>query len=233
MTDLPLPGSAPPAPPPPPPEGWRAPVPVSGKAVASLVCGVGGLVICVLLAPVGLVLGAIAMGETGREGTRGGRGFAIAGTVVSLLAIVGNIIVFGFFFGVMPGMLEDEFKPDAEQLNADAKLIVERVQEYYLNNNDSLGPGGPVLGMPEDGYDSGYDTAPAVEDGRVAGSLEIEHLMNPGESHHYQSMWSLAVTSRERATLTAYDWDGNAVLEWQITDAGKGRYIEVPRSTNR
>ncbi|MCB9936291.1 MAG: DUF4190 domain-containing protein, partial [Planctomycetes bacterium] len=71
-----------PPPPPPPPygyyEGAPSAKPTSGKAIASLICGlVGFLVICYvpgIAALVGVVLGILAIIETGAEGKRSGRG---------------------------------------------------------------------------------------------------------------------------------------------------------------
>lgn len=245
MTDLPLPGQVPPAPPPPPPEGWRAAVPVSGKAVASLVCGVAGLVICFLFSLVGLVLGAIAIGETGRDGVRRGRGMAVGGTVVSLVGLLVNVAIVGFVFGVLPGMMEDRLEIDQEAVSRDAERIIQRLQRYHSANGNSLGPGGPVLALapaqsetvverrPGEHYEA--DMIPDTKDGRVTGRLTLRHLFRFGELEHAPGLerWRLTITSRDRATLQAVTWGGEVAREYQVTDAGKGRYIEVPGSTNR
>jgi len=75
------------APPPPPPPEYPAPK-TSGMAIASLVLGTLGFLTCVT-APVGLVLGIVAMVQIGRTPERlRGMGLAVAGTVISGVAIL-------------------------------------------------------------------------------------------------------------------------------------------------
>jgi len=65
----------------------------NGKAIASLVCSVAGLMCCGLPAIAGIILGIIAMRETKRTG-QDGNGLAIAGLVIGALAVVGYVIYF-------------------------------------------------------------------------------------------------------------------------------------------
>ncbi|WP_319435795.1 DUF4190 domain-containing protein [Mycobacterium sp. RTGN5] len=65
----------------------------NGKAIASLVTSVAGLLCCGLPAIAGLILGIIAMRETKRTG-QDGNGLAIAGVVVGALVIVGYLAYF-------------------------------------------------------------------------------------------------------------------------------------------
>ncbi|NTY59969.1 DUF4190 domain-containing protein [Mycolicibacterium sphagni] len=74
------------------------PVGTNGKAIASLVCSVAGL-LCCAPAIAGLILGIIAMRETKRTG-QDGNGLAIAGVVVGALAIAGYIVYFLFMLGL-------------------------------------------------------------------------------------------------------------------------------------
>ena len=70
----------------------------SGLAIASLACGICGLVIPllgVILGILGIVFGVVAMNQTGRDPTLGGRGMAIAGLVCGIVVIVGTGIVIG------------------------------------------------------------------------------------------------------------------------------------------
>jgi hypothetical protein len=88
----------PPAAPPPPPGygyGEGAPVRNDGKAVASLVCGLVGLVLA------GIILGivAIVFGVQSRKaidasgGQLKGRGMATAGLVLGIIDIVTNAVI--------------------------------------------------------------------------------------------------------------------------------------------
>src|SRR4051794_37339286 len=79
---------------------WEAyqPAPrTSGLAIASLIVGICGLFFCPLVCIVSLILGFVALSDTGKPYVQG-RGLAIAGTIVSaigVLLIVGLIILIG------------------------------------------------------------------------------------------------------------------------------------------
>ncbi|NKZ05826.1 DUF4190 domain-containing protein [Actinomadura latina] len=85
------PGSQPPYPPPPPPgPGYGSPYgndKTNGLAVAAFVTGLLGC-----FGVLGLILGAIALSQIGRNGGRG-RGFAIAGIIFSCLWIVTGVTI--------------------------------------------------------------------------------------------------------------------------------------------
>jgi hypothetical protein len=79
----------------PPPPGYGAPL-TKGLAVASLVLGIIGILtswfgLGGILGIIGLVLGLVAIGKA-RKGKAGGKGVAIAGTVLSGLAIALTIV---------------------------------------------------------------------------------------------------------------------------------------------
>jgi hypothetical protein len=71
----------------------------NGKAIASLVTSVAGLLCCGLPAIAGLILGIIAMRETKRTG-QDGNGLAIAGVVIGALVIVGYLAYVVIMIGV-------------------------------------------------------------------------------------------------------------------------------------
>ena len=214
----------PPMPPPPPPPfpvgGWQPPKPTSGKAIASLVCGLVAFAgafcyLPALAAPVGLILGLLGIIETGREGARSGRGMAIAGTVVSalaVLAIIGAIVAFVAFARVA----EDQVHAGmAEELNAEQTELLDSLKKYYTANDGSLGPGGPIL-------------ANRVEPGapdRVQGALTIDHLMD-SDRRGRGARWSLKVTGPASATLTCTR-RGELLREVQISDIGKDQWIQT------
>ena len=69
--------------------GPPTPAKTSGLAIASLVLGILGLVSCGLAAIPGLILGVVALVRIGRSrGALGGKGYAVAGTTVSVVFIL-------------------------------------------------------------------------------------------------------------------------------------------------
>lgn len=79
-----------------PDHGLRPPAGGNGPAVAALVLGVTGLLTSVvfiggLLGVLGLVLGIVALGAGGRTGV--GRGKAVAGLVMSCIAIALSVLM--------------------------------------------------------------------------------------------------------------------------------------------
>ena len=224
-----------------PPGGWAPPKPTSGKAIAALICGlVGFVVFCYLpaiAALVGIVLGIIALLETGKEGTRCGRGMAIAGVIISALAVVANAGWIGFI--VTMGRMGDEQRDErrAERVEQDQALILERIQEYCEANDGSLGPGGPVLAHKV--ADNGHTHPVAANSepkktpvgGKVTDKLELEHLVGDGELQWARrrggSGWELVITGQKTATLRARRWDGEILREVEIMDAAKGRWRQT------
>jgi hypothetical protein len=100
----PPPGLAPPGYPPFPPPSYPGayaygydpyaparPAGTNGKAIASLVTSLAGLLFCGLPSIVGLILGIIAMRETKRTGQEG-HGMALAGVIVGALAAAGWLL---------------------------------------------------------------------------------------------------------------------------------------------
>lgn len=59
------------------------PRPTSGLALASMICGIGGMVLCFIVLPsiAAVILGHLALKETS-DGTRSGKGQAITGLVL-------------------------------------------------------------------------------------------------------------------------------------------------------
>ncbi len=222
--------------PPPPFADFQPPRPASGKAIASLICGVAGLLVCVVISLIGVVLGIIGITETGREGTRSGRGLAIAGTVVSSLSVVGSIAILALLLGFGRVAEQEQEQRRAENLDQDIALVIGRVQQYYQANNESLGPGGPVLAEaqpkpaePKRGRDDrGERVIPNVRDGKVQGELSIRHLVRTGELSYSGNLdrWELVVTDHHKATIRARDWNGGVLREVNITDAATGAHFE-------
>jgi hypothetical protein len=80
-----------PAPPLPMPAGGAS-VPSSGgtsqMALWAMITGIFGLLCCQILAPVSIVLGAVALSQLKHHPERRGAGFAIAGIVLGVLALL-------------------------------------------------------------------------------------------------------------------------------------------------
>ena len=75
------------------------PLGTNGKAIASLVSSLAGLLFCGLPSIAGLILGVIAMRECRRTG-QDGYGFAVAGTVVGALVTALIALYFIFIIGI-------------------------------------------------------------------------------------------------------------------------------------
>ena len=79
--------------------GGYAPAPAaeqktSGKAIASLVCGIGGLLVAgVILGPIAVILGVVAKREIEADSQLSGDGLAIAGIVAGAIAFVLAIVI--------------------------------------------------------------------------------------------------------------------------------------------
>jgi len=242
-----------PPPPPPPPPGFGEGMgsrPTSGMAIASLILGLVGLigVFCwfpVIGSLVGVIMGIVAIGQTGKNGKRSGRGLAIAGTIVSALAIVAMVAWVGAWFYLIDKAGEEVERSMAAQTEADQKLILERLKAYYDANEQSLGPGGPVLAQNStSSYDGTYrsqpantalpdNTAPAVDTRpRVAGALTLkdlvgEHELSFGTRSGGGMGWELTISGKASASLRATDWSGNVVREVDIRDIGRNQIVQV------
>lgn len=221
-----------------PPGGWAPPKPTSGKAVASLICGLAGPVAAFLCAPlgvavlVGLVLGILGIVETGKNGSRAGRGMAIAGTSISALAVVATVAIFVGFMAMWRAGEEQSQQYQQEQLAEDADLIAARVQQYCLANDKSLGPGGPVLADSASAYPAG--TAPVANSPNpsgltVSGSLELSHLVSENELKYGHNRgggamggWELIINGQTSATIRHRSWDGEVIWEEELSDTVRG-----------
>lgn len=234
-----MPGAAPP----PPPEDWQPAKPTSGKAVASLVCGLAGLAVgffCQILylaIPVGLVLGVLGILETGRAGRRSGRGLAIAGVILSCLAACGAVAATVILLRLGNRAQEDYQEMQSRELDREVDLIVSRLQAYHKANG-TLGPGGPFLAAPVNlsqnvpepvGNAASSTPAPnqsGVRDGRIVTALRLDHLVRENEvsAAGDLSNYRLTVTGDASARLTIHDWSNRVLREIEIVDAATGRW---------
>ena len=130
MSTQPSPYAPPPggAVPPPPygtvvadPAAWGRPVPTDGWSIA-------GLVAAFVLAPVGLVLSIVGLVRT-RDGQRGGRGLAIAGTAVSAAVMVLGLLLASI---AIPTFLNQRQKGYDAQLRTDLRTTQTAMESYWV-----------------------------------------------------------------------------------------------------
>ncbi|MBV6514430.1 MAG: hypothetical protein HPKKFMNG_00054 [Planctomycetes bacterium] len=201
--------------------------PQSGKAVGSLICaGVGlvGGVLCGVLGIavlVGIVLGALAIAETGPNGSRTGRGLAITGTVINVVLLLGAVAAGFAWYHYVSQQSRQNLEVDAAQLREDFELIRSRLKTYYERNNQSLAPGGPRLA--EHGKPGISNGAPGEALGVVQGALKINDLVWDGELNEYAGNFELTVTGSASCTVrfTAYDGRSHSM---KVYDIGKNHY---------
>ena len=233
---------APPPPPPPPPDGWQPARPTSGKAIASLVLGLVGIVgvfcyLPVVGAFIGIFLGVAGIVESGKEGKRAGRGLAIAGTACCILAVIGTAAIISTQVLLLDRSGQESEQVRQARLAQDQELIVSRLQEYCVANEGSLGPGGPVLAQGNTTYPAGTapaGNAPVSSDLRVTGKLELSHLVAGNELKYGGSgkrsgrgQWELIIKGQSSATIRARGWEGEILRELEIRDAAKGVAVQT------
>ncbi len=76
------------------------PLGTNGKAIASLVTALAGLVFCGLPSIAGLILGVVAMRECRRTG-QDGYGLALAGTIIGALVVALLVLYFVFMVAIV------------------------------------------------------------------------------------------------------------------------------------
>ncbi|WP_283132803.1 DUF4190 domain-containing protein [Rhizohabitans arisaemae] len=81
------------------PQYGHQPRATNGMAVASLICGLVGLLACGVTSVVGVILGHVSLNQLKRSGEEG-RGMAVAGLVTSYIVLAGWLLFAIFFFGV-------------------------------------------------------------------------------------------------------------------------------------
>lgn len=178
--------------------------PFSTKAIISIVCA-GVSVFFWPLGPLtgigGLITGFMGMKESKQPGgTHRGWGLALAGTIISglmFLVSLGLIALMGFAF-FMAAEQQDRFHAQAQEnrSRADMELIKERMNLYFIENNQSLAPGGPVV---KDGWEGGLfpENHPKVQ-----GELKLTDLVREIDLQGSLSDYRLSITSTKSAEIT-------------------------------
>lgn len=201
--------------------------PTSGKAIASLV--IGGVCVffwpvAILAGPVGFWFGMRGMKESKQPNGRfSGWGLGLAGTIMSAVMFV-MCVGIGILFVGLFAFAGNEMKHErarqqevraqeraAENAEIDMYMIEERLYRYYIDNNRSLGPGGPIV---RDGEHDGLypDDHPKVE-----GELKLTDLVRDQDLHGKMSQYSLKLQGDKRATIRATTTGDELMADYNLT----------------
>ncbi|HOC56666.1 MAG TPA: DUF4190 domain-containing protein [Verrucomicrobiota bacterium] len=129
--------------PPPPgrkPTSAAAPPKASGMAVASLVLGGLGLVTCGITSLAGLVVGIIALARISKSnGRMGGRGLALAGTMVSAILLLLTPIAAA---KLLPALVKTKTTPHTVRCINNVKQLNLALMRMYADDNNGMLPAG-------------------------------------------------------------------------------------------
>ncbi|CAG0988423.1 hypothetical protein PLCT2_02327 [Planctomycetaceae bacterium] len=185
-----------------PPQGYyppTAPKPLSGLAVASVVCGIANPVICVgapFFAPLGLALGGIALKQTDGSRSHRGRGLAIAGVVLNAFGLVIAGLVLFYFSTQLYTAQANESVLQAGKIDEDMYFIQERLRTYWRANGDSFGSGGPRLAGEKSRF-----ARPAANAPKVTGTLQVSDLVVQDDLMHPLNDFSISATGPKSAVI--------------------------------
>lgn len=173
------------------PSAYPMAKPTSGMAIASLICaGLGFVVGFTVL--VGVVLGVLALKETGPSGDKSGRGLAIAGIAVnSVMLALGMLLIIAIIGGAMAMSSQIE---EVSKSAADGSLIVQRAEMYYRDKGDLASGGHRFIG--------GYKNAD-----KTKGPLMVPDLVGPTELKLPIERYFLEIR-QDSATVWYTDEDG-------------------------
>lgn len=108
----------------------------SGLAIASLVCGILGIFTCGITALVGLILGIVALVKINNsQGRLSGRGFAIAGVVVSSVLF---LLLPIFAAMLLPALAKARVRAQTVQCVNNARQLCLAVRMYSIDHKDTF-----------------------------------------------------------------------------------------------
>lgn len=143
----------------------------SGLATAALVLGIIGLCLWPL-GLVGLVLGIVALVQMGKDPTLGGRGMAIAGIVLPLVAIP----IMGIMAAIaIPNFIRFQARAKQAECRSNLKAVYVAEKAYYAENNGYVISPEKVSFNPERGNRYAYFLS-------ATGDLEDRSGPQPGPS---------------------------------------------------
>jgi prepilin-type processing-associated H-X9-DG protein len=113
----------------------------SGLAIASLVCGIGGLCTLGLGSLVGIILGALALSKIGKSaGAIGGKGLAVAGLVVSAISILMIPVIAMLIAILMPALFGAMDMAKGVASVSNLSLLTKGTQEYAAAHRQQFPP---------------------------------------------------------------------------------------------
>ena len=117
--------------PPPVPSAPHPPVQgKSGLAIASLVCGIAGLLTCGVSSLVGVVLGHMAISDIRKTG-REGKGLAIGGLITSyVLMLIGGIA--GLSAIATPAIMRSKMRAEQVQVTSNLKQVSMMLYDFEI-----------------------------------------------------------------------------------------------------
>jgi hypothetical protein len=132
----------PPSPPPLPATAHTANAKTSGMAITSLVMGILGIITCgitlLLSAPIGLILGAIALNKIGKSrGQLRGKGLALAGIIVNGITL---LLIPVFAAMLLPALGAAKQKAEAINCVNNEKQLALAIRIYSGDNKDKFPP---------------------------------------------------------------------------------------------
>ncbi len=162
------------------------------------------------LSLVGVVLSTLGLKETKPHGPRSGRGLAIAGMVLNILAIVGLLIA-AVLFAVVASALNQAGAESRAAIQSDFSLIANRAQTYYFGNSESLAAGGPSP-APSAGGEPAY----TLNVSALADAAELKYPQQLG-SRNPDSVYHIQVTGARSLRVTCR-FMGQPVAVLDISD---------------
>lgn len=172
--------------------GYVPAKPQSGRAIASLVIGISNIffgITAVIGAPVGLILGFLALKDTGPMGTRQGRGLAIGGIALNAFGLLICIGLVAVVAAAIYTAEADRGVRNAATVDADMYKVGDRLREYYYANKQSLGPGGPVL------------SSKSYRGTKVVGRLDLLDLVDDYDLSGNVRDFTLTITGKNSAVV--------------------------------
>lgn len=176
-----------------------APRATSGLAVASVVCGIASFVFCFgapLFAPLGLILGGVALKQSDGTVVRRGRSFAVAGVVLNAFGLVVAGLVLFYASTQLYTAQANESVRQAGKVDEDMYFIEERLRTYWRANGDSFGSGGPRLAGEKSRF-----ARPAANAPKVSGTLQVSDLVVQDDLMHPLNNFSISATGPKSAVI--------------------------------
>lgn len=147
--------------------------PGKGLAITSLVTGILGLVACPLVGVLALITGIPAMiGANKQPPTHGGRGFAIAGTVLGGVSLLLGLLAIPLLIAILlPALGQARQAALRVQDASNVRMIGLGLQLYAQDNGDTLPPAGEDWRalLIDNGYAPAEVFATPYLDGAVTG----------------------------------------------------------------